>query len=288
MKVIALIGVVLGVGGAQQAQSEIVYSDSSRLDVIRDDGTGKRRLTTSRYSEAQPAYSPDGKRIAFVSRRRGNEDIYVMNADGANVRRLTTARAPDLQPAWSPNGKQIAFTSQRNANYKIYVMNADGSKQRVLTRTAAWVANSSPSWSPDGRWIAFASNRLKDGNGEIFKMRPDGSRVKRLTFTNTPGELSPDDGFPQWSPDGKRIVFSSTRATGQHDLWLMNPDGKNLRRITHTPGYDDWGARWSRDGTTLVFYGVPLNSRGSDVYTVNADGTNPRRIIRGTAPVWQP
>lgn len=288
MKVVLLIGAALGLTGSQQAPPEIVYSDSSRLHVIRDDGTGKRRLTTSRYSETQPAYSPDGKRIAFVSRRGGNEDIYVMNADGTNVRRLTTARAPDIQPAWSPNGRQIVFTSQRNANFKLYVMNANGSKQRVLTQTARWVANSSPSWSPDGRWIAFASNRLKDGNGEVFKMRPDGSRVTRLTFTDTNTELSPDDGFPQWSPDGKQIVFSSTRVTGQHDLWVMSPTGKNLRRVTRTPTYDDWGARWSRDGTRIVFYAVPLNGTVSDVYVVNADGTNLRRITRGTSPVWRP
>jgi Tol biopolymer transport system component len=150
------------------------------------------------------------------------------------------------------------------------------------------VGNTGPSWSPDGRWIAFSSTRLKDGNPEIFKMRPDGSRITRLTFTDTVGEVSPDDGFPDWSPDGRSIVFSSTRGTDQHDLWVMNADGKSVRRITDTPRFDDWGARWSRDGTRIVFFAVPFTSTVNDVYVVRADGSGFRRVTRGTTPVWRP
>jgi TolB protein len=288
MKTFALISVLLGLASAHPPPAELVYVSGGRLFVVREDGTGKRRLTRSSYSETQPAYSPDGKRIAFVSRRGANEDVYVMNSDGTAVRRLTSHPAPDLQPAWSPNGKQIAFTSGRSANLKIFVMNADDSRERLLTPTRPWVANSSPSWSPDGRWIAFTSSRIKDGNPEIFKMRPDGSRVMRLTFTDTAGEVSPDDGFPAWSPDGNSIVFSSTRVTGQHDLWVMSAAGKNARRISRTPRFDDWGARWSSDGARFVFYAVPLTGTGSDVYVVNADGSQLRRVTRGTSPIWRP
>jgi TolB protein len=297
MKAAALIALILGLaaGGASaapQLPAELVYvsgsEKSARIFVIREDGTQKRRLTRSTNSEAQVAYSRDGKRIAFSSIRGTNQDLYVMNADGSNVHRLTSHSAPDFQPTWSPDGKRIAFVSLRSGNFKIYVMKADGSQERLLTPGPKWVGDSSPSWSPDGRWIAFSSSRVKDGNPEIFKMRPDGSRVTRLTFTDTAGEVSPDDGFPDWSPDGRSLVFSSTRASGQHDLWVMRADGKSVRRLTGRPSSDDWGARWSRDGTRIAFFAVPFRSRANDIYVVNADGSDLRRITRGTTPVWRP
>jgi Tol biopolymer transport system component len=297
MKTLALIPLILGVaaGGAtaaQQRPAELAYVSGSekaaRIFVIREDGTGKRRLTKSKSSESEVAYSRDGKRIAFASIRGTNQDLYVMNADGSNIRRLTSHPASDLRPTWSPDGKRLAFVSLRSGNLKIYVMNADGSKERLLTPGPRWVSDSSPSWSPDGRWIAFSSSRIKDGNPEIFKMRPDGSRITRLTFTDTAGEVSPDDGFPAWSPDGRSIVFSSTRVSGQHDLWVMRPDGKNVRRITSTPNFDDWGAHWSPDGKRIVFWAVALNADRNEVYVVHADGSGLDRVTTGATPVWRP
>jgi Tol biopolymer transport system component len=98
--------------------------------------------------KAEPAWSPDGEKIAFESNRDGNSDIYVMNVDGSNIRRLTTDPAIDCRPAWSPDGTKIAFQSQRSGHWDIYIMNADGSNQIALTRDSAFDA--SPTWSPDG------------------------------------------------------------------------------------------------------------------------------------------
>jgi Tol biopolymer transport system component len=299
MKTLALISTAaaLAAAGASataaaEAPAELVYVSGrlpgARAYVVREDGTGKRRLTTSRYSESELEYSRDGKRIVFTSIRGGNQDIYVMNADGTAVRRITTHSQSDFNPTWSPDGKRIAYVSLRSGNFKIYVANADGAGNRLLTKTPNWVGNAAPSWSPDGRWIAFSSTRLKDGNPEIFKMRPDGSQVTRLTFTDTSGEVSPDDGFPSWSPDGRSIVFSSTRANGQHDLWIMRSDGKNPRRLTNTPKFDDWMASFSPDGRRIVFHGVAFRGDVSDVYVVNVDGSGLRRIVPGLSAVWRP
>jgi len=141
-----------------------------------------------------PVWAPDGKQIAFVSYRDGNEEIYVMNADGNNQRRLTTNSDIDATPAWSSNGQQITFVRYHNidldGNYEIYVMGADGSNQIPLSKNLA--ADSFPAWSPDGQQIAFVSKR--DGNQEIYVMDADGSNQTRLT--NTPE----DEWGPVWLP----------------------------------------------------------------------------------------
>ena len=130
-------------------------------------------------------------RIAFVSGRDGNSEIYVMNADGTEQKNLTNNPAWDWYPSWSADGNKIAFVSHnRGGNGGIYVMNADGSGQTRLTNNPA--SNDTPSWSPDGERIAVASDR--DGNPEIYIMNADGTEQTRLI--NNPAW----DDSPSWSP----------------------------------------------------------------------------------------
>ena len=174
------------------------------------DGSNVTRLTNHPESDRSPAWSPDGRRIAFTSDRDGNDDIYVMNADGSNVTRLTN------HPA---EGREV------------YVMYADGS---IRLTTAVGL---SPAWSPDGRRIAFHSNR--DAKWEIYVMDADGSNVTRLT--NHPAE----GRFPAWSPDERRIAFQFFR-DGNFEIYVMNADGSNMTRLTNHPGEDLWPA-WTAD-----------------------------------------
>ena len=103
--------------------------------VVKADGSGLRNLTPKPVGAyAAPAWSPDGRKLAFVSDRDGNSEVYVMNANGSGQRNLTRNPAYDADPAWSPDGRKIAFVSNRDGNYGVYVMNADGSGQRRLAQ----------------------------------------------------------------------------------------------------------------------------------------------------------
>jgi len=198
----------------------VMSSDGSSVsqltfpDIARDTLTNHVKDTTSNF---QPAWSPDGTKIAFASTRDTNPEIFVMDPNGSNVVRLTNDAAEDGQPAWSPNGTKIAFATNRDGNDEIYVMNANGSGAVNLTNNAA--SDLTPVWSPDGTKIAFQSDR--QSNYAVWVMNADGSNPVRLTDPSTPA------GSPTWSPDGTRIAYEQGG-----DIWVMNVDGSRKIRIT--------------------------------------------------------
>jgi Tol biopolymer transport system component len=154
----------------------------------RDGSNLTRIIDSAAYPEAdQPAWSPDGKRIAFVAsdlQTPGNKDIFTATPTGDSVVRLTTGGADDMYPTWSPDSALIAFVSVRDGNFEIYSMNADGRSQRRLTRSEG--IDTEPAWSPDGRRIAFVSVRGKDTVPAIYIMDRTGVNPRRLITGRTP------------------------------------------------------------------------------------------------------
>jgi Tol biopolymer transport system component len=159
-------------------------------------GSNPVRLTTQVVDDIDPTWSPDGTKIAFVSYRDGNAELYVMNADGQNPVRLTNNNVEDLQPDWSPDGTKLAFSRAAGCDsysgfcyYGLWIMNVDGSNATPITGGAA---DNSPSWSPDGLWIAYGSDVCEDyyyynygcyySYSAVRLLRVDGSRSFDLAY----------------------------------------------------------------------------------------------------------
>ncbi len=232
-------------------------------------GGDQHRLTSDPAHDDLPAWSPDGSRIAFVSNRDGNLEIYVMNADGSNQTRLTVTSGADYSPTWSPDGKRIAWRSDRDGNAEIYSMNSDGSDRTRLTNNPA--SDHSPAWGADGR-IVWVSNRNTGSKTSLYLMDSDGTGVHRVT-TGFWNELR-----PAWSPDGSRIAFQADLdpPLGNQDIYVVSADGSGMRRLTTYPGKDDFPA-WSPDGKTIAFARGP-SALTHEIYSMRADGDGVREL----------
>jgi dipeptidyl aminopeptidase/acylaminoacyl peptidase len=199
-------------------------------------------------------------------------DLGLANADGSGRVRIVRSPALDSAPAWSPDGARIVFETQRfpAAGSELFSIGIDGSSERRLTDNAS--DDLDPAWSPDGTRIAFTS--VRDGNKEIYVMNADGSEPTRLTAN---AAAVPDvsaqmvDENPQWSPDGRQLVFDSTR-DGNFEVYVMNADGSDQRRLTDHPRIDANPA-FSPDGRLIVFDSDRLVAGERDLFAMNADGT---------------
>ena len=183
---------------SNRAVGEGVDNPEKDLEIfaVDLDGTGLEQLTKNAARELHPDYSPDGKKIAFVSDRDFRPGIYTMDADGTKQKKRSRGPATVFHfPSWSPDGERIAFMSNEDGPDEIHVMKADGSAQVNLTKNVA-PTDDAPVFSPGGRRIAFNTN--KDGNFEIYKIRTDGTKGTNLT-DNPAADLTPD-----WQPVGER------------------------------------------------------------------------------------
>ena len=190
-----------------------------------------------RGTNSSPAWSPDGSQIVFSSSMQGPPEIYVSDSNGGHPKRLTfsNANAASTSPAWNPKtGQSIAFVSDRGGVPKLYVMNADGtSTQELDLPDKGYLID--PSWSPNGQLLAF-SWRRPSGNYDIYIMEPGTRQIIELTRDQGRNER------PSWAPDGRHIVFESTRS-GTRQIWSMLADGSQPHQLT-TTGHNE-SPNWS-------------------------------------------
>lgn len=202
------------------------YASSSLNSYIFDIKSRRSRVLSNRKGlNTTPIFSPDGRTVAVSLSFEGNSEIYLTDVNGGNLRRLTNSPGIDISPTWSPNGRQIAFVSDRTGTPQIYIINIDGTDLQRLTFSGSY--NTSPAWSPKGDLIAFVQ-RQPDGTNQICITNVLGDTYMRLTSQG-------NNEDPTWSPDGLHIAFASDR-TGNWEIWTMDWNGANQRRITQTGG----------------------------------------------------
>lgn len=243
------------------------------LAAMQPDGSGIVNLNAP-AGAADASWSPNGQQVAFEADPDGDGDleIFIMNADGSNVRQLTDSPGWDFWPDWFPNGRQLAFTSLRTGVPNIYVMNVDGSEQQALTADAE-LGCFEPDVSPDGKDVlATCSPQFEPP--AVWKISVADGAMTALTQPGLHEDLS-----PQWSPDGKRVVFSSSR-TGVHKIWIMDADGANLAQLTRVPGRD-FNPTFSPDGRQIAWW--KFRADQGDVWIMNADGSGPVNITNTPA-----
>jgi Tol biopolymer transport system component len=279
-----------GCGGSGPAADAIVFVSSRDGDYaiygMNADGSGQGRLTeehgdTSTLEgvrfQTEPAWSPDGSRIAFASAREGSFDIYVMNANGTGTMGLTSSRKEnDRHPTWSPDGSRIAFSRFSDIDH-VYVMKSDGNGARRLTDDNL-ATEGEPSWSPDGRWIAYTHRASGSDSQEIWVVHPDGSGRRAVT------QLKAKSYTPAWAPDSKRLAFSSNRDGAVYNIYTIGVDGKGVRRIGNS-ATDAFEPAWSPSGDEIAF------SRDGAIVVTTLAGvekqlTDPEN--NDSSPAWKP
>jgi Tol biopolymer transport system component len=240
-----------------------VNPDGSHLQQVSGTCRGSQ-LPPPCIDDSAPAYSPDGRRIAFVRSTgeikpdpvMGGQEIRssaLMIADAQGKRpRLVVPTKPFAAgldgPVWSPDGKRLAFTRQNSGFSKphgalaVFVVNADGTGLRRLTRWSMR-GGDHPDWSPDGKRILFRSEPFPDSpGGNYYTVRPDGSGLKQLTHFASSTNIA----SASYSPDGKWIVFAKDGRSGLADVFIMKSNGSGIRPVTRTALWDsapDWGSQ---------------------------------------------
>jgi Tol biopolymer transport system component len=212
---------------------EIYSLDRNRKHVTR--------LTTNTVPDSEPAWSPDGQRLAFFSTTTDEDsEIFVMNSDGSGRTQITDNTAGDWDPAWSPDGAKIIFASDRDGNPELYVMNADGTAPTRLTFDVRF--DEAPALSPDGSTIAWSLG------ADIVTMATSGGPVTHLTNTRALADTE-----PYWSPDGTRLVFIC-QIPLPVNICVIDRDGSNFRSLTNVPFTEvALDPVWSPDGKTIAF-----------------------------------
>jgi TolB protein len=252
------------------------------LCFARSDGSKRRRLTGAQHDDRMPAWSPDGKYVAFYRQERGGGtvfDVLLADTHGRVVRNLSRGYGVfNTDPTWSPDGKRLAFVASYRGS-ELAVVDRDGSHAHTIVRGTRSSLRT-PAWSPRGNRIAFT---LDPDNGPpaIYTVRPDGTDARLLI------RKAAD---PAWSPNGAKVAYVTSDVTGEgHELAVANADGTGGRKLTSSAGEASRPA-WSPRGDLIAFARGDGRSR---IVTAKATGGSERTVVSARRydalePAWRP
>lgn len=288
-----LLGSVSTTGGSEGGRP--VYS----VDTILYDVKSRQRMLGKKYDSSRPLllahtiadeivrhYTGTSgvgtSKIAFISDRDANKELYVMDWDGRRQVRLTANKSLDLSPSWDPEGQRIAYVSYKRGGPEIYVMDAYAGRE-VLFAGGRGASFFSPEWTPDGRSVVF--NSSLDGESELYIRDGSGGEMRRLTFSRG------IDTSPSFAPDGRRLAFNSSR-TGSPQIYIMDADGLNAERVSRGQMLGSYNScpSWSPDGSRVAF----CSRKGGffHVFTIDVADGQLKRLTSGPSnneePCWSP
>ncbi len=247
--------------------------------TVEWDGENVRRVTEDGSITLSPAWSPDGRRLAYTSFRNGVAGLYERDLATGRVRAVSEREGINITPAYSPDGRTIAFGASMDGNTELVTAAAGGRCCERKTQGRRF-DSLSPTFSPDGSRIAFVSNRL--GRPHLYVMSANGGDARQLTeFAASAYNVSPD-----WSPRGSRIAFE-TRVRGVPQLAVVDVDTREVRLLTSGARHED--PSWAPDGRHLVFSSPDRD--GGGIFILDTVTGNIRPVVRGRGyglTAWSP
>ncbi len=249
-------------------------------DIFALDQSGQLlNLTNHPQADWQPAWSPDGRMLAFTSHRSGDSDIWLLPATAVSEstqpqeppRNLTNHPAWDYSPAWSPSGQSIVFVSERDGDPEIFIQNSEGDTAIQLTFNEG--LDHRPAWSPDGKYIAFAA--VRNGAEEIYRIRPDGTDEQLVTAHPIQGTS------PAWSADSQQIAFIGWDENNRAGIYTIGPQVDDLKLLYQSSSWLG-SLNWSADGRWLTF--TSWEAGNHELYALPLTGEPPTRLTIN--PAW--
>lgn len=274
-----VLQVLTGRPGIFDSQFAFVSNGTGKKEIYTCDfdGANVRQVTNKRSITTAPAWSWDGRYLAYTSFARGPSQIYVRDMKSGAESRFTF-QGVQIAPMWVPGRFELTASLSIKGDEEIYLLTGGGKMIKRMTESPG--IDVEATWSPDGKMMAYTSKRA--GTPQIFIQEANGDRVRRLTFQ---GQYNTQ---PSWSPKGDKIAYSSLEA-GQLNIYVIDVEGNNPIRLTYNQG-DNEAPTWAPDGSLIAFSST--REGRSRIYVMTAFGTDQRRLLvlpgEQRAPKWSP